>query len=99
MLRVSGASRAGKQRVGHVVRRLQRPLTRLLFDRGRLGCGKGRIVYLAARYPFSRVDRHRDQRGVSQIARANMDRNRVGLRCPRVDIVTTDLADYEIPTS
>ena len=141
--RLGAALRDGKRRLGVLVRRVQRPLARVLFDRGRLdtvepvpsselghneymveykpsgrfyllrtirrreigpedvfidlGCGKGRMVYLAARYPFGRVIGIEINEGLSRIARENIERNRAKLRCPRVEIITADLAEYEIP--
>lgn len=62
-----------------------------------LGSGKGRVVLLAARYPFDRVIGVEISEELNQIARENLERERPRLRCPEVDIVTADLAAYELP--
>jgi SAM-dependent methyltransferase len=61
------------------------------------GCGKGRIVFLAARYPFKRVIGVEFSEELSKIARENVERARKYLRSGDVEIVTCDALDYEIP--
>lgn len=61
------------------------------------GSGKGRVLYRAARYPFKRVVGVEISAALSSIARSNLEQNRRRLRCPEVEIVTTDVADFEIP--
>src|SRR5215218_10190886 len=41
-----------------------------------LGCGKGRVLYMAARRPFKRVIGIEWSERFSRIARVNLDRNR-----------------------
>jgi hypothetical protein len=62
-----------------------------------LGSGKGRVVWQAAQYPFARVIGVEISPRLNTIARANIDRNRNRLTCNRVEFITADAADYEIP--
>jgi SAM-dependent methyltransferase len=62
-----------------------------------LGSGKGRIVLLAARYPFKRVIGVELAEGLTAIARRNLATCRAKLRCHDVELVTADVVDYEIP--
>ncbi|HEV2059280.1 MAG TPA: class I SAM-dependent methyltransferase [Solirubrobacteraceae bacterium] len=63
-----------------------------------LGAGKGRAVFLAAaRYPFKRVIGVELSEDLSAIARANIERVRDQLVCQDVQIVTSDVLDYDIP--
>lgn len=62
-----------------------------------LGSGKGRVLTLAARYPFDRVIGVEISERLIEIARENVERSRSRFRCPRVDIVQADLARYELP--
>ncbi len=63
-----------------------------------LGAGKGRAVFLAAaRYPFKRVIGVELSEELSSVARANMAQARDQLLCHDVEIVTSDVRDYEIP--
>lgn len=61
------------------------------------GCGKGRVVYLAARYPFGRVIGVEISAQLSEIARRNLARNRRRLLCRNVEIVTANVLDFAIP--
>lgn len=61
------------------------------------GSGKGRVVYQAALYPFKRVIGVEIAPELSEIARQNLERNRHKLACPNVEIVTSDVATFEIP--
>jgi SAM-dependent methyltransferase len=61
------------------------------------GAGKGRVVFLAARYPFKRVIGVELSPDLSRLARENIERHRNRLRCADVEIVTSDVLDYEIP--
>ncbi len=63
------------------------------------GCGKGRVVYLAARYPFGKVIGVEISEQLSAIARSNLARNRGRLECKNVEIVTSDALDFDIPDS
>ncbi|MDX6662735.1 MAG: hypothetical protein QOG09_837 [Solirubrobacterales bacterium] len=62
-----------------------------------LGSGKGRIVCLAARYPFARVIGVELSGELSRIAQHNLETRRQRLACQRVELVTADLTAYEIP--
>ncbi len=62
-----------------------------------LGAGKGRAVFLAARYPFRRVIGVELSPELSAVARANIEQVRDQLRCQDVEIVTSDVLVYEIP--
>jgi SAM-dependent methyltransferase len=63
-----------------------------------IGCGKGRVVYQAARiYPFKRVIGVELSSRLSEQARANLERHRRRWRCGDVEIVTADALDWEIP--
>ena len=63
------------------------------------GCGKGRVLVLAARYPFKRIIGIEFAPELVEIARRNMagyhDEQR---RCKDIDIVLTDAATFEMPT-
>ena len=63
------------------------------------GSGMGRMVYeAAARYPFKRVIGLELSEELSEIARANLERNSSRLRCPNVEIVTGDALEYDPPS-
>ena len=63
-----------------------------------IGCGKGRVVYQAARiYPFKRVIGVELSSRLSEQARANLARDRRRWRCKDVEVVTTDALEWEIP--
>ena len=62
------------------------------------GSGKGRAVYQAARrYPFRRVIGVEISEHLNAMARLNIERNRRRLRCRDIELVTSDVLDYEIP--
>jgi SAM-dependent methyltransferase len=62
-----------------------------------LGSGKGRIVLLAARYPFKRVIGVELVDRLSAIARRNVATCRVRPRCRDIELVTADVVGYRIP--
>jgi SAM-dependent methyltransferase len=63
-----------------------------------LGAGKGRAVFLAAaHYPFKRVIGVELSEELSAVARANIAQVRDQLLCQDVEIVTSDVLDYEVP--
>jgi SAM-dependent methyltransferase len=62
-----------------------------------LGCGKGRVLYMAGRRPFKRVIGIEWSERFCQIARANLERNRHRLRCQNTEVVTIDLREWEVP--
>jgi hypothetical protein len=62
------------------------------------GSGKGRMVYLAARYyPFKKVIGVEIFDNLNNIARKNIERNRHRLHCKDVELVTTNVSNYSIP--
>jgi SAM-dependent methyltransferase len=62
-----------------------------------LGCGKGRVVYMAARhYDFTRVIGVEISPTLADEARENLRRAAPRLRCP-VEIVTSDARDWAVP--
>ncbi len=61
------------------------------------GCGLGRAVVVAATYPFARVIGVELCPRLSRQARENVRRAKRRLRCPLVEIVTADAAQYEVP--
>jgi SAM-dependent methyltransferase len=62
-----------------------------------LGSGKGRVVLLAARYPFSRVVGVELSPQLTEIARRNVRNCRTRPRCGEIELVTADATAYRIP--
>ena len=62
-----------------------------------LGAGKGKIVMLAARYPFARVTGVEISEDLNVIGRRNLAQGRYRQRAKHVELVTADIAEYEIP--
>jgi SAM-dependent methyltransferase len=63
-----------------------------------LGSGTGRVVLEAATaYPFRRVIGVELVPRLTEIARETIARNSHRLRCQDVELISADLADYEIP--
>lgn len=62
-----------------------------------LGSGKGRVVLLAARYPFAKVIGVEISEQLTTVARRNLASIRIPLRCKRVELVTADVLEYDIP--
>lgn len=63
-----------------------------------IGSGKGRVVLQAAsRYRFKRVIGVELSKRLTEVARGNLERNRGRFRCRDVELVTTDVLDWEIP--
>lgn len=63
-----------------------------------IGAGKGRVVVQAARhYRFRRVIGVELSATLAEQARANVERNRGRLRCPNVELVTSDALAWEPP--
>jgi SAM-dependent methyltransferase len=62
------------------------------------GSGKGRMVYLAARYyPFKKVIGVEISDNLNLIAKKNLDKHKNKLRCRDVEIITTNISEYVIP--
>jgi 16S rRNA G966 N2-methylase RsmD len=62
-----------------------------------LGAGMGRIVLEAAMYPFARVIGIEVSERLTTIARENVERRRPYLRCRDVELITADVAEYDLP--
>ena len=62
-----------------------------------LGCGMGRAVLLAARYPFKRVIGVELAPELADIARRNVEQVRAKVEAGDVEIVTADATAYPIP--
>lgn len=61
------------------------------------GSGKGRVLLLAAQYPFRRVTGVEISEPLVRIAQSNVARWKPRLACPRIDIVLGDAATFPIP--
>ena len=61
------------------------------------GSGKGRVLVLAATYPFRRVIGVDPSAKLNDIARRNVSQARRWLRCPQVAVLSADAATYAIP--
>lgn len=61
------------------------------------GSGKGRVLVLAAMYPFRRVVGVDCASDVNETARHNIDSARRWMKCQHIDIVAIDAAAYEVP--
>jgi SAM-dependent methyltransferase len=61
-----------------------------------LGCGKGQVLLLAARFPFRRVVGVELSPSVMQVAQRNIEHVRDRLRAP-VEIVQADAALFQVP--
>jgi SAM-dependent methyltransferase len=61
------------------------------------GCGKGRILVMAARLPFERVIGIEISPELSQEAGDNVRASRTAHRCGSLQIITGDAADYQVP--
>ena len=62
-----------------------------------LGCGMGRAVLLAARYPMKRVIGVELSDDLARIAQENVDHARENLVARDVEIVQADVLEYELP--
>lgn len=62
-----------------------------------IGSGLGRVVYLAARHPFARVEGVELSAELAERSRANLDRVRGRLRARDVRVVNADVLEYELP--
>lgn len=61
------------------------------------GSGKGRVLVLAAMYPFQRIIGIECVPQLNACAKQNLERARRWMTCQRVDVITTDAAVFEIP--
>ena len=62
-----------------------------------LGCGMGRAVLLAARYPMKRVIGVELSGDLARIAQENVDNAREHLVARDVEIIQADVLEYELP--
>jgi SAM-dependent methyltransferase len=62
-----------------------------------LGCGMGRAVLLAARYPMKRVIGVELSEDLTRIAQENVDNAREHLAAGDVEVVQADVLEYELP--
>jgi SAM-dependent methyltransferase len=63
-----------------------------------MGCGKGRVVLVAATYPFQRVVGVEISAPLAEIARANIDRFQPPTRqCRNVEVQTVDATSFTFP--
>lgn len=61
------------------------------------GSGKGRLVYQAARLPFARVVGIELHEELTQVAHANIERNRSRLSCRNIELITGDVTTTPVP--
>lgn len=65
-----------------------------------LGCGKGRVIFMAARYPFVRITGVEFASELAQAAIVNISRFHNPLQqCRDLRVLTMDVADFEIPSA
>ncbi|HEY3108549.1 MAG TPA: methyltransferase domain-containing protein [Chloroflexota bacterium] len=62
-----------------------------------LGSGKGRVVCLAAAFPFGRVIGVEVSPRLSELARQNVARLGAARKCGQIELETCDLAEYPVP--
>ena len=61
------------------------------------GCGKGRVLAEAARYPFKSVIGLDFARELCEASRANLERVRSTRRCGGVQVLHADAAEFDLP--
>ena len=61
------------------------------------GCGKGRVVHQAARWPFHRVIGVEISPVLAEIARAGLAARKRQHRCRDVEIVVSDVTEFRVP--
>jgi SAM-dependent methyltransferase len=61
------------------------------------GCGKGRVLLVAARQPYRRVVGVDISPHLCAIAEANLERDRTRRRCGSVEVVAADVTEWEVP--
>lgn len=62
-----------------------------------MGCGMGRPMAAASRYPFERILGVEISPELCEVARRNMDRCRPRARCPKIEVVNADASSYRLP--
>jgi SAM-dependent methyltransferase len=61
------------------------------------GCGKGRVMAEAVRYPFKSVTGIDFAKELCEACEANLERVRVTWRCGQVKILNTDATEFDLP--
>ena len=61
------------------------------------GCGKGRVLVMAARRNFARVIGVEIAPELCEVARRNLDSDRSRRRCGAVEVVVADVTEWEVP--
>jgi SAM-dependent methyltransferase len=61
------------------------------------GSGKGRVLLMAAEFPFRRVIGVEISQELNDLAREHIESNRSRRRCEEVELVTANALDYEVP--
>jgi SAM-dependent methyltransferase len=61
------------------------------------GCGKGRVLLQAARYPFARVLGVEVSEELAEVARLNVSRRADQVRCKHVEVITADAMVWDVP--
>lgn len=62
-----------------------------------LGSGKGRVLLVAAKYPFRRVVGVELSERLHRASQANVDRKRAAMACGEVELVNCDALEYAVP--
>ena len=62
-----------------------------------IGCGKGRVLYMAAKYPFGRVIGVELSYELAEIAKRNIEKSLARLKCKNVEVVNKDALEYVVP--
>ncbi len=62
-----------------------------------LGCGKGRVLMMAAALPFARVVGVEFSEALSAIARSNLQRYPGARQAASIEVITADASTYEYP--
>jgi SAM-dependent methyltransferase len=61
------------------------------------GCGKGRVLVMAARRSFSRVIGVEIAPELCEVARRNLESDRSRRRCGPVEVIAADVTEWEVP--
>ena len=61
------------------------------------GCGKGRVIAVAAMYPFRRVTGVEYSAALCEIAEQNIQRASKQFKCQDVEIINADAGQYKLP--
>ncbi len=61
------------------------------------GCGKGRILFCAAKFPFKKIIGIELSPALLDIAKKNVLRNSTRLVCKNIDFILADATDFVIP--